>query len=380
MKPRIFISSTFYDLKYIREDLANYIRAHDFEPILFEDGDVGYKPNTELDDSCYRAMENADMAVLIIGGNYGSAASGEKPDDFKEFISVTRNEFKKGVEKGIPFFVFIDRNVYAEYNIYELNCNEIEEGKCTLKFKAAKNLNVFRFIKEIRSIKQLPITEFDKVSDIKDFLGKQWADMFKSYLQSLKEGKKIEQLQDKIASMNIIVEKMDKIIDIIGNEILKDSKEEYKQIIEERALAEIKSAALIISKSFSISVDRQICKKRSTQVKTFLNALKKMYDDYRPIKEKYKNNEEELYFEAMDIAFTRLTEQFKEKGLKLIRLSSDIFENADAVYPLLNEKNKYNELYNMIHSSEYYHRIFSVIKNTVEVQDIDLFESDEELE
>ena len=26
MKPRIFVSSTFYDLKYIREDLSNFIK------------------------------------------------------------------------------------------------------------------------------------------------------------------------------------------------------------------------------------------------------------------------------------------------------------------------------------------------------------------
>lgn len=49
MKPRIFVSSTFYDLKYMRDDLANFIRAHDFEPIMFEEGDVGYTPGKDLD-------------------------------------------------------------------------------------------------------------------------------------------------------------------------------------------------------------------------------------------------------------------------------------------------------------------------------------------
>lgn len=67
MKPRIFVSSTFYDLKYIREELENYIKAHDFEPILFENGDVGYTPNMSLDESCYRAISISDMAILIIG-------------------------------------------------------------------------------------------------------------------------------------------------------------------------------------------------------------------------------------------------------------------------------------------------------------------------
>ena len=41
MKPRIFISSTFYDLKYIREDLANFVRSYNYEPVLFEDGILG---------------------------------------------------------------------------------------------------------------------------------------------------------------------------------------------------------------------------------------------------------------------------------------------------------------------------------------------------
>lgn len=200
MKPRIFVSSTFYDLKYIREDLSNYIKAHDFEPILFEDGDIGYNPGIPLDDSCYKAMENADMAILIIGGNYGSPATGEKSSDFDEFISITRNEFRKGVERGVPFYVFIDRNVFSEYGIYELNAKEIESGTCSIKFKATKNINVFRFIKEIQSIKQISITEFDKVANIKDFLSKQWSDMFKSYLASIKEQKDIEQIQDSINS------------------------------------------------------------------------------------------------------------------------------------------------------------------------------------
>ena len=163
MKPRIFVSSTFYDLKYIREDLANYIKAHDFEPILFEDGDIGYNPLTSLDDSCYKSMENADMALLIIGGNYGSPATGETPDGFQEFVSITRREFQKGVEEGVPFFVFVDRNVFAEYGIYDLNSKEIDSGECQVKFKATKHINVFRFIREIRSIKQISITEFDKV-------------------------------------------------------------------------------------------------------------------------------------------------------------------------------------------------------------------------
>ena len=47
MKPRIFISSTFYDLKYVREDISNFIKTHGFETVMFEDGDIGYTPGQQ---------------------------------------------------------------------------------------------------------------------------------------------------------------------------------------------------------------------------------------------------------------------------------------------------------------------------------------------
>ena len=152
MRPRIFVSSTFYDLKYIREDLANFIKLYDFESILFEDGDIGYTPGKKLDESCYEQMRTADMVILIIGGAYGSAASNEKEDDFQEYMSVTRREFQIAINESIPVFVFIDVDVYVEYGFYENNYDGIENKHQDLKFKATKNINVFRFIREIKGI------------------------------------------------------------------------------------------------------------------------------------------------------------------------------------------------------------------------------------
>lgn len=39
-KPRVFVSSTYYDLKYVRERLERFISAYCFEPILFEKDEV----------------------------------------------------------------------------------------------------------------------------------------------------------------------------------------------------------------------------------------------------------------------------------------------------------------------------------------------------
>ncbi|WP_222102500.1 DUF4062 domain-containing protein [Gilliamella apicola] len=41
-KPRIFISSTFYDLKHIRHDLHSFIESLGYEPIRNKEGNISY--------------------------------------------------------------------------------------------------------------------------------------------------------------------------------------------------------------------------------------------------------------------------------------------------------------------------------------------------
>lgn len=232
MKPRIFISSTFYDLKYIREDLANFVRSYGYEPVLFEDGDIGYTPGKNLDTSCYDSMRNSDMVILIIGGEYGSAASGEKKDEFKEYMSVTRNEFRTAVEFGIPIFVMIDKKVMAEYGVYEANYDDIEKENRIMVFPTTKSINVFRFIKEIKGIVTLPIQEFEKSSDIKSFVNKQWADMFKNYLSSLRNEKENRKIENSVNEMKTLIQKMNIMLDSVGKNVLsKENPEEYKNVI-----------------------------------------------------------------------------------------------------------------------------------------------------
>ena len=152
MKPRIFISSTCYDLKFVREDLADFVKEYDYEPILSENGDIGYTPGQNLDKSCYDAMQTSDMVILIVGSEYGSAASGEVKDEFAEYISITRKEFRTAIDVGIPVFAMIDKKVMTEYGIYETNVEEIEKNDLPIKFKIVKDINVFRFIKEIKGM------------------------------------------------------------------------------------------------------------------------------------------------------------------------------------------------------------------------------------
>lgn len=41
-KPRVFISSTFYDLRTVRLELDKFIESIGYEPIRNEEGDIPY--------------------------------------------------------------------------------------------------------------------------------------------------------------------------------------------------------------------------------------------------------------------------------------------------------------------------------------------------
>ena len=49
--PRVFVSSTCYDLRYIRENLKFFIRTLGFEPVLSEEGAVFYDPSMPVEDA-----------------------------------------------------------------------------------------------------------------------------------------------------------------------------------------------------------------------------------------------------------------------------------------------------------------------------------------
>ena len=47
-RPRVFISSTFYDLKHVRASLDLFIEGLGYDSILSEKGDIAYTPDRAL--------------------------------------------------------------------------------------------------------------------------------------------------------------------------------------------------------------------------------------------------------------------------------------------------------------------------------------------
>lgn len=75
--PRVFISSTFYDLRHVRNDLERFIASLGYEAVMSERGRVTYGPADRLEEYCYREIQNVDIVVSIVGGKYGSKSQAQ---------------------------------------------------------------------------------------------------------------------------------------------------------------------------------------------------------------------------------------------------------------------------------------------------------------
>lgn len=235
MIPRIFISSTFFDLRYAREDLGNFVRGYNFEPIMFEHGDIGYLPGEKLDESCYQAMRSADMVILIIGGKYGSMATSEMPEnEFSEYLSITRKEYNTALSENIPVYVFIESDVLSEYNIYKKNKTILEKNPESIKFNATDNINIFRFISNILILGKISVTDFKETQQIKDFLRKQWADLFKKYLTDIKQKRLHDKMESSVEQIERIMQSMKIMLQYVGQKVTGNDEETYDIIVQEQ--------------------------------------------------------------------------------------------------------------------------------------------------
>ena len=50
-KTRVFISSTYYDLKYVRDDIERFVLELGDEPVRHETGNIPYAKDTPLEKS-----------------------------------------------------------------------------------------------------------------------------------------------------------------------------------------------------------------------------------------------------------------------------------------------------------------------------------------
>lgn len=246
MKPRVFVSSTYYDLKHVRERIEKFIDNYGFESVLFERDKVTYEHDKSIDESAYNEVMLCHLMVLIVGGRYGAQATNLSVKDYQvkyenEYVSITRKEFETAIKKNIPIFIFIEKNVYSEYHTYKENQEYFDNNptykspsskkNMAFKFAHVDNINVFKFID---SIKSKPLKTFEKVEEIEGYLQNQLAGLFYLYLESLQKQKEVNKVLDTVTELNNVALRMNEMLNSVGKKILGNENEEYELVIRKQ--------------------------------------------------------------------------------------------------------------------------------------------------
>lgn len=244
-RPRIFVSSTYYDLKHIRASLDVFIQSLGYESVLSEKGDIAYAHDRPLDESCYKEAESSDIFLLIVGGRYGSEASENKRSGSKGFFerydSITKKEYETAHGKDIPIYILVESGVHSEYLTYQRNKDNNQ-----INYAHVDSVNVFKLLDEIFSLpRNNPTKTFERFSDIEAWLRDQWAGLFRDLLSRESEQKQLSALGVQIARLADVNETLRKYLEAVVTETVDNPgaliSSEKKRLEEARIIESIKS-------------------------------------------------------------------------------------------------------------------------------------------
>lgn len=132
----IFVSSTCYDLRALREHLRDEITAWGHDPILSEYTSFPVSPDLTTVENCKKVVrERADIFVLVIGGRRGSL-------DPATDRSVVNVEYREARYAGIDCIVFVEKQVWDLLPHFKKNPDA--DFSSTVDYP-----DVFQFIDEI---------------------------------------------------------------------------------------------------------------------------------------------------------------------------------------------------------------------------------------
>ena len=212
-KPRIFLSSTYYDLKQVRTDIERFIKEQGYEAVLNERGSIPYGSDKKLEEYCYKEIEICDILVSIVGGRFGSQSQHGNH-------SISNLELKTAIEKGRQVYIFIEKNVLAEYNTYTRN-----KGNETISYAAVDDHRVYKFIEDISSLPlNNQISSFEVASDITQHLKEQWAGLFQRLLSEAGRQKEISLIESLAATSKTLNQTVQYLINekSRGNQAIKE--------------------------------------------------------------------------------------------------------------------------------------------------------------
>jgi hypothetical protein len=236
-KPKIFISSTFFDLRQVRADLDFFIEQLGYEPVRNEEGDIPYGKDEALEEYCYKEVKNIDIIVCIIGGRFGSESKRTKN-------SITQMEVRQAIKEGKQAYFFIEKNVLAEYETYLLN-KELP----AIKYRFVDDKRIYEFVEEIKGYSSNNIIKgFETALEITKFLKEQFAGLFQRLLENqsrIKESTLIRGLENTADTLN-------KLVNYLSLENKENSEEVNRILMINHPLVDVLKNKLRVQYSFYI--------------------------------------------------------------------------------------------------------------------------------
>ena len=292
-KPRVLISSTFYDLSHARTDLSQFVKNIGYEAVLSERGSIPYANAEALETYCYREIEKVSIVVMIIGHRFGSES---KVDNA---YSVSMMELKTAVKLNKQLYCFVESSVLSEYRTYLKN-----KGK-DIEFHHVDDVRVYRFIEEIYG---LPINNqivgFDSIPFITEYLKEQWAGLLEMYLQEQTQNR-MNRLGDTIQSTT---ETLKGLVELLRNERLG-----LQTSVEERGRA---LDAIIIQNHPAFARLRSVMKLKHRVFFTTKDELTALVEAYG-----YRLDDEEVWEVYTHWNYTRKNDHLNQQVI----VSKDVF-------------------------------------------------------
>jgi hypothetical protein len=311
--PRVFVSSTCYDLQEIRYQMRKFIGDYGFDPVMSEFGDIFYNSDKHVQDACKDEIEKCNLFVLIIGNNYGSLYhSQEVSTDIPQ--SITLHEFKKALDTKVAKHIYVNKYVNHDYNNYkkaldkkffshfasnEVDPNDIDKVKNSIRLEFDESYPfpnetykyIFYFLDIVYAQKvNNAIIVFESFDEIKESLRKQWAGFV---YESLTRGNsvKTEVIEDFSIKLDKIESQIRTLVESkVGNNG-QDSNLTFnlEKLIAELSIEDIQKVQVKISSSLNNIMQYDLLRRRGkfrelftkALVEKWLDSLEKLVKDYK---------------------------------------------------------------------------------------------------
>lgn len=214
-RPRLFLSSTFYDLKQIRTDLDIFIETLGYDTIRNEEGDIPYGKEEALEEYCYKEIKSIDILVSIIGGRFGT-------ESVRNNASISQLELRTALKENKQVYIFIEKNVLAEYETFLIN-----KDNTGINYRYVDDNRIYQFIEEIKNLNyNNNIKGFETASEITKYLKEQFAGLFQRFLEEQTRIKEISLIRN----LEKTAQTLNKLVNFLSDEN-KDKNDEINKIL-----------------------------------------------------------------------------------------------------------------------------------------------------